>query len=274
MGTGTAHPTGHTAQSLMPVKELAGLLLFAFDRGINFWDTAFQYRTYPHVREALRHVRRSDVVISTKLTTSGRKDTLRDFHLSLERLGLDYIDVCLLHAIRTKTELEKRAGALEALLALKEEGKVRAIGLSSHGLEALKAAAEMPEIEVVWVRINFAGLNMDRGRLGFYDQAAAVPWVKKAVEHLPRRMLAALRPDAAASPASPEDRMEVEETVRKIHSQSKGVVGMKVMAEGLLREQAGKALDYARDLPFVDSLVVGMMNRREIEENSSRFSGD
>lgn len=65
-GTGTAHPSGCCSQALMDKKEMAALLLYAFEHGVNFWDTAFQYGTHRHIREALRHVRRQDVVIATK----------------------------------------------------------------------------------------------------------------------------------------------------------------------------------------------------------------
>ena len=43
----------------------------------------------------------------------------------------------------------------------KEQGKVRAVGVSCHGLGALSAAAETDWAEVVLARINFAGVNMD-----------------------------------------------------------------------------------------------------------------
>ena len=89
MGTGTAHPSGYCAQALMNEKELAELLLYAFELGINFLDTAFQYGTYSHIREALKHINRSDVVITTKLITSNKKDTIRDFDTSLRKLSED-----------------------------------------------------------------------------------------------------------------------------------------------------------------------------------------
>ena len=42
---------------------------------------------------------------------------------------------------------------------------------------------------------------------------------------------------------------------------------MKVLAEGHLGYDAKKAVEYVRDLPFVDSFIIGMMNKKEIEEN-------
>ena len=267
IGTGTAHPSGHCTQALMSKNELADLLVFAFEQGVNFWDTAFQYGTHSHVKEALKQVKRSDIVITTKLITSGKKDTIRDFNTSLRELGVDYLDVCLVHGVRTERELKSRRGALDALLEFKGQGKVRAVGLSSHGLSAMKAVLKTPEIDVVWARINFAGLGMDVSRLGLYDQLASISWLKKSAKLLPAKIRSAVRPATETQMISMYDRKEVENTLRMIHSQSKGVVGMKVLSEGQLRGNAQKAVKYVTDLPFVDSFIIGMLNKKEIEEN-------
>jgi len=267
-GTGTAHPSGCCSQSLMDKKEMAELLLYAFERGVNFWDTALQYGTHGHIREALRHVRRQDVVIATKLVSSNAKETNKMFRISLKELKVDYVDVCLMHGIRTKRELLNKRGALNELLKYKKEGKVRAVGLSSHGLGALKAAAEIPEIDVVWARINLAGLCMDAARLGLYDQLASVSCLKKLTkELLPKNMTAALRPKINTGSLSEKNHKEVEEALKIIHSQTKGVVGMKVLAEGHLGEKAYESIKYVRSLPFIDSFLIGMHSRNEITEN-------
>ncbi len=268
IGSGSAHPSGYCTQALMDKKEFASLLMFAFECGINFWDTAFQYATYPHIREALKQVKRSEVVIATKLTTSNRKDTIRDFDTSLRELNVDYLDVCLLHGVRTGNELKRRFIAFETLLEIKRAGKVRAVGLSSHGLSALKAVTQIPEIDVVWARINFSGLCMDPCGLGFYDRLASVSWIKNSVRRfLPKKILSTVRPSPESQMISANERKEVGNMLRLIHSQSKGVVGMKVLAEGQLKDDARKAIRYVRDLPFVDSFIIGMLNKEEIEEN-------
>jgi aryl-alcohol dehydrogenase-like predicted oxidoreductase len=252
----------------MDKKEMAELLLYAFAHGVNFWDTAFQYGTHGHIREALRHVRRQDVVIATKLVCSHEKETNKMFSTSLKELGVDYVDVCLMHGIRTKRELLYKREALNALLKYKKAGKVRAVGLSSHGLSALKAATEVPEIDLVWARINLAGLCMGAARLGLYDQLASVSLLKKfANVVLPKNLTAVLRPKNDADSLSEKNRKEVEETLRVIHSQAKGVVGMKVLAEGHLREKAYESIKYVRNLPFIDSFLIGMTSRDEIAEN-------
>jgi aryl-alcohol dehydrogenase-like predicted oxidoreductase len=50
-------------------------------------------------------------------------------------------------------------------------------------------------------------------------------------------------------------------------------VGIKVLVEGHLRTDAKKAVEYVKNLPFVDSFIIGMMNKKEIEENCKIVSG-
>ncbi len=267
IGTGTGLPSGHCAQALMDTNELAGLLLYSLDRCINHWDTAFQYNTYSHIKEALKQIRRTDVVLTTKFSAAHEKEIIRDFNTTLKDLNVDYVDVCLLHGVRTNTELQMRSGALNAMVKLKKEGKVRAIGLSSHGLSVLKSVLEMPELDLVWARINYAGLNMDSECLGMYDQMASVYWLKKCYKLLPERVKLLIRPKASHEPIAEDERNEAEATLQKIHSQSKGIVGMKVLAEGMLRDDAEKAIKYVNSLSFVDSFIIGMLNKEEIDEN-------
>jgi predicted aldo/keto reductase-like oxidoreductase len=160
-----------------------------------------------------------------------------------------------------------RSGAFNAMVKLKEEGKVRAVGLSSHGLGVLKSVLEMPEIDLVWARINYAGLNMDTECLGMYDKMASIYWLKKCVKLFPKRVLTLIRPKTNSQPIPEDAHKEVTDTLQSIHSQSKGIVGMKVLAEGELRNDAEKAVKYVKLLPFVDSFIIGMLNNREIDEN-------
>jgi len=273
IGMGTAHPSGRFTQELMDIKELANLLIFAFDKGINFWDTAFQYKTYPHIKEALKHVNRSDIVLTTKLTTSDEENTMRDFQASLKELNIDYFDICLLHGVRTATEFRRRTGAFDALLRLKNQGKIRAVGISTYGLSALKSVSETPEVDVVWSRINYAGIYMDTYSLGLYDRLATIPCLKKIVKILPNKIKAALTPKPESQRLSQNNQKEVEHILTKIHSQSKGVVGMKVLVEGYLRQNVKNAIEYVKNLTFVDAFIIGMMNQKEVEENCRILSG-
>jgi predicted aldo/keto reductase-like oxidoreductase len=71
------------------------------------------------------------------------------------------LDIVLLHCMARPDWTERYAGAREALSRAREAGKVRAVGVSCHSLDALRAAAETDWTEVVLVRINSAGVSMD-----------------------------------------------------------------------------------------------------------------
>jgi len=273
IGTGTAHPSGHFAQSLMSEKDLSELLLFAFHKGITFWDTAFQYKTYPHIRQALKHINRPDIILTTKVVTCNEKDTLHDFHVSLQDLNVDYIDICLLHGVRTKKEFLKRSGAFDALLKLRQEGKIRAVGVSTHGLNALQSVLHIQEIDVVWARINYAGIYMDTRKLPLYDRLATVPCLKQCVKLLPATIKKGISQAPEKQILSKNEFLLVKDTLTKIHDQSKGVVGMKVLLEGHLSKDKKKAIKYVKNLSFVDAFIIGMMDKNEVEENCNILSG-
>jgi aryl-alcohol dehydrogenase-like predicted oxidoreductase len=276
IGTGTAHPSGIFAQARMSEKDLAEVLLFAFDKGITFWDTAFQYKTYPHIRQALKHIPRSDVILATKVVTCNEHDTRRDLHISLKDLDIEYIDICLLHGVRTKKEFQRRSGAFDALLKLKHEGRVRAIGVSTHGLSALQYVLHNQDIDIVWARINYAGIYMDTGRLPHYDRLVTVPCLKHCIKILPSTIKKGIFPRWAPEKQilTEDERLVVEDTLTKIHTQSKGVVGMKVLVEGHLSNDVHKAMSYVRGLSFVDAFIIGMMNKKEVEMNCNIMSGN
>ena len=215
----------------------------------------------------MKQVRRKDVVLTTKFSAANEMEIIRDFNITLKDLNTDYVDICLLHGVRTDTELQVRSDAFNAMVKLKKEGKIRAVGLSSHGLSVLKSVLEMPEIDLVWARVNYAGLNMDTGCLGMYDQMASIYWLKKCVKLLPARVKSLIRPKANTQPIPEDAHKEVTDTLQSIHSQSKGIAGMKVLAEGELRNDVEKAVKYVNSLPFVDSFIIGMLNKKEIDEN-------
>jgi aryl-alcohol dehydrogenase-like predicted oxidoreductase len=160
-GTGTAGWGGRSEQTDLGVDRLAGLLRLAYEHGVNFWDTADAYGSHPHVAKALKGLPRDEVVIATKTMSRKPHRVAQDIERFLRELGTDVLDVVLLHFMTQADWPQRYAGAMEALSRAKEEGKVRAVGVSCHGLGPLRAAAETAWAEVVLVRINSAGVNMD-----------------------------------------------------------------------------------------------------------------
>lgn len=162
MGTGTSGYGGSSNQTRkLGIKGVSDLLRAAFDEGINFFETADQYGSHPHVREALKKIDREEVVILTKTNSKTYKDVKSDLERFKNELGTDYFDMVLLHAVTDPQWNTNMKGAMEALSEAKEEGIIRAHGISCHSLGALNAAADEPWVEVDLARYNPGGVSMD-----------------------------------------------------------------------------------------------------------------
>jgi 1-deoxyxylulose-5-phosphate synthase len=158
MGTGTR---GGSIQRQLGVQGLADMLHYGYDQGLFFWETADSYRTHPHLKEGLQRVPREKVTILTKTRARTADEMRADLDRFRQELGTDYIDIVLLHALRTPNWPEERKGAMEVLSEAREKGLVRSHGCSCHSLEALQTAAKTPWVRVDLARINPAQLLMD-----------------------------------------------------------------------------------------------------------------
>jgi len=162
MGTGTRGFGGSSNQTRqLGIKGVSDMLRAAFDEGINFWETADQYGSHPHVKEALKKTKREEVVILTKTNSSTYEDVKKDLDRFRLELGTDYLDMVLLHAITDGNWNTNMKGAMEAMAEAKEDGILRAHGISCHSLEALETAADEPWVEVDLARFNPGGARMD-----------------------------------------------------------------------------------------------------------------
>lgn len=162
MGTGTHGFGGASNQTRqLGIKGVADMLRAAYDEGINFWETADQYGSHPHVGAALKKVEREKVVILTKSNSNTYEDMKKDLDRFRLELGSDYLDIVLLHAVTDPAWNEKMKGAMEALSEAKEEGILRAHGVSCHSIGALEAAADEPWVDVDLARFNPGGARMD-----------------------------------------------------------------------------------------------------------------
>ena len=162
MGTGTRGYGGSSNQTRkLGIKGVSDLLRAAFDEGINFFETADQYGSHPHIREALKKIDREKVVILTKTNSTTYDDIKSDLARFKQELGTDYFDIVLLHAITDPEWNRNMKGAMEALSEAKEEGIIRAHGISCHSIGALETAADEPWVDVDLARYNPGGVAMD-----------------------------------------------------------------------------------------------------------------
>lgn len=161
MGTGTNGWAHRSDQTALGLEGLSTLLQQSYELGVNFWDTADQYGSHKHIAHALQSVPRDKVVIATKTNSHSRRAVAKDVDRFLRELHINVLDVVLLHCVSSENWPRRQQGAMEALSKAKEQGKVRAVGISCHGLGALRAAAESDWLDAILVRINSAGTRMD-----------------------------------------------------------------------------------------------------------------
>ncbi len=161
MGTGTVGVGHHSNQSALGIKRLSDLLLNGYDRGLRFFDSADSYGTHPHVAEALKHVPRDKVTVLTKSWARDPQSMRADLDRFRRELGTDYIDVFLMHCLSEGDWTDRYRGVMDVLSEAKQKGIIRAHGCSCHSIEALRAAARSPWVEVDLARVNPIGSHMD-----------------------------------------------------------------------------------------------------------------
>src|SRR3954471_3600450 len=138
--------TGHeSSRTIFGAAALGGVTQAEADRaletalelGVNHIDTAASYGD-SELRLApwLAH-HRADVFLATKTGQRDRAGAREEIHRSLDRLGVDRVDLLQLHNLVDVIEWEtalREGGALEAAIEARDQGLVRFIGVTGHGL--------------------------------------------------------------------------------------------------------------------------------------------
>ena len=149
-----------------------GLIHAALDAGIHHFDTAAHYGNGTNERllgRALKGRPRDSFSVGTKILPDGEDQRtglftertaaapfLAKFEKSLQRLGLEYVDILYLHQA-SRAEAAVFEPILEALQDIKRSGRARWIGVSTHQREpeVIRAAAECEVYDVVLTSYNF-----------------------------------------------------------------------------------------------------------------------
>ncbi|GFN23231.1 aldo/keto reductase [Thermanaeromonas sp. C210] len=155
----------------------ASLIRAALEQGINFIDTAESYGTYPYIRAALRGWTKP-VVVATKSYAYTREGMAASLEKARRELDRDVIEVFLLHEQESALTIAGHREALEYLLEARARGLVRAVGLSTHAVAAVRAAAQLPEIDVIHPLLNVEGIGILDGTI--QDMLEAVEGAARA----------------------------------------------------------------------------------------------
>ena len=103
----------------------------ALDMGINYYDTARDYKDSERIFSGVIKGRQRDkIIIATKSPSYRKEQILKDLDTSLSELGTDYLDIWHLHARDSPASIPD--GALEAMQMAKQSGKARYLGFSCH----------------------------------------------------------------------------------------------------------------------------------------------
>ncbi len=161
MGTGSIGSGQASNQTKLGVKEFTRVVRHALDHGVCLFDVADQYGSHVYLREALRGVPRDKYVIQTKTHATKFPDAKSHIERYCLELGVEMIDIVLLHCMQKPNWPEENAASMEYLMKAKEQGIIRAHGTSCHGMDPLRIAAKSPFVEIDLARINPEGLIMD-----------------------------------------------------------------------------------------------------------------
>jgi aryl-alcohol dehydrogenase-like predicted oxidoreductase len=142
---------GAAALGSVTQAEADGALALLLEHGVNHIDTAASYgdaelRIAPWLVD-----HREDFFLATKTGERERGAAHDEIRRSLERLGVDSVDLIQLHNLVERAEWETAmgpGGALEAAVAARDEGLARFIGVTGHGVDVaerhLQSLAEFP----------------------------------------------------------------------------------------------------------------------------------
>ena len=231
MGTGTVGFGGASNQTRLGMSPFSRLLVNGYhENGLTFFDTADSYGSHPYVASALKQLPRDKVVVMTKTDNRNASEIPADLDRFRKELGIDYIDIVLVHCVTESDWTTRYRGVMDALSEAKHKGVIRAHGVSCHSLTALRAAAASPWVEVDLVRLNPIGSHMD---------------------------------------ADPDTVIKI---IKQMRADGKGIIGMKILGQGDMRNRPSEALRYALNSGVLDAFTIGAESQTEQNDLTQRIA--
>jgi predicted aldo/keto reductase-like oxidoreductase len=229
LGTGSVGVKRSSNQVKLGQEKFIKLVRHAYDSGITYFDTADQYGSHLFLRDALKGLPREKLYLQTKTRATTADVARADIERFREELGADYLDTLLMHCMTKGGWPTDLRPVMDVLSEAKAKGKVRAIGVSCHGIEPLRSAVKCDWVEVDLARINPVG--GDKGRMD----------------------------------GTPE---QVATCLKAMHERGKGIIGMKILAEGTLKtpEEQLRSLRFVLGLGCVDAFVIGFESPEQINQ--------
>lgn len=235
---GYNHSSAHTRQGK---EAFDRLLRHSLDSGVSFLDMADLYGSHSFVQDVVKGLPREKYVLLTKIwprkadwvtPSGGAKAEIERFR---KELDTEQIDICLIHCMLNNAWADEFERIRDELSELKDNGAVRAVGVSCHDFGALQVAAKHPWVDVIFARINHKG-----GKEYSCDGSVE----------------------------------EVSDVLRTARANGKAVVGMKIFGAGKLvkPEEKDASLKYVFSNQLVDAITIGMLNPKEVDDTLDHMS--
>ncbi len=146
----------------LAIEDGAAVIRQALELGVNLIDTAECYDTYPYIREALKGWQ-EHIYVTSKSYGYNRELMAKAFEDCRKALDRDTLDIFLMHEQESRYTIEGHKEALDYLNEQKAKGLLKAVGLSTHAVDAVRAAADRDDIDVIHPIINKYGWGIIDG---------------------------------------------------------------------------------------------------------------
>jgi L-glyceraldehyde 3-phosphate reductase len=272
------------------------MVLRSFDAGITHFDLANNYGPPPGSAETtfgriLREdlaAHRDELIVSTKAgyymwpgpygEWGSRKYLLASLDQSLQRMGLDYVDIFYSHRPDPETPLEETVGALVTAV---KSGKALYVGISSYDADMTRRAAEILRAERIHLLIHQPVFNLfdrwvEHGLSDILQQegVGCIPFSPLAQGLLAGRYNNGIDPESRAGKPDSFLRPEhvTDEKLRRVRALAE-------IAKARGQSLAQMSIAWLLSKPYITSVLIGASQWRQIEDNlgalrNTAFSND
>ena len=216
-------------------EDFTRLVRHAYDHGIRFFETAESYDgLHAMLGVALKGIPRESYRLMSKVETREGVNPQAKFDELRKLANTEYFDIMLLHWQHTATWPADTVKWQDGIMEAQSRHAILSHGASVHGLPALRQVPSFKWLDLAMIRVNHKGTRMD-AEIPDVDELGNVP--------------------------------EVVTHIKEVHSQGRGVIGMKLIGEGTFgREDRQKAMRFAMKNAGVDCVTVGYKSTAEIDE--------